>query len=184
MRPNRRDNEWALTFSKPKSRGTRQTPILTKLARLSDATQVNSLLLEFLKVPDKARIGEIRRSIRQEEILVSTVKRHAAGKERVIGFIHGALHNDPISAGPLLYVTALYVTRPYRNKGIGSELLNSIIQRSVRNSSIRGVEVGTARKHALKFYLKRGFRQFRADFGEKLLGLDIKEWKAVPLRTT
>jgi len=148
------------------------------MARQPDARQLESLFWVWLGFSKKGRLEEIRRAINQKEIVVATTKiAHSSKQGRVVGFIHGIVHNDPISAGPLLYITSLYVKRAFRRQKIASSMLRFIIDRSVRNRSIQSVEVATVSKKALKFYKKLGFRQFKGDFGEILVQLDTEQWR-------
>ena len=153
--------------------------ISLRLARRADARQLESLFFVWLGFSKKGRLEEIRKAINQKEIVVATTSKvaHSPKQGRIVGFVHGIIHNDPISAGPLLYITSLYVRRAFRRQKIGSFMLRFIIDRSVRNRSIQSVEVATVSKKALKFYKKLGFRQFKGDFGEVLVQLDTEQWE-------
>lgn len=151
--------------------------ISVRIARQSDALQLGALFSAWLGFSKKGRLEEIRRAIRANEIVVVTKRaRRPSKREAPIGFIHGAVHNDPISAGPLLYITSLYVMDAFRRQGVGSSLLYFIINRSVKCRSIQAVEVATVSKSALKFYRRLGFSQFKGDFGEILIQLDTERW--------
>ncbi len=154
--------------------------IRLRLAKQTDTHQLDRLLFELVEFSKGRRISEIRKAIKDREIVVAatpnTIK--SLKRENLVGFVHGIVHNDPISAGPLLYITSLYVKQAFRRQGIGSSLLGFIIDRSVKHRSIVGVEVATAWRPALRFYERLGFRQYRADFGEKLVQLDIETWRA------
>ena len=152
--------------------------ISLRLARQADARELESLFLVWLGFSKKGRLREIRKAINEKEIVVATSKlAHPSREESVVGFIHGIAHNDPISAGPLLYITSLYVDSAFRRQKIGSLMLRFIIDRSVRNRAIQSVEVATVSKKALKFYKRLGFRQFKGDFGEILVQLDTEQWR-------
>jgi ribosomal protein S18 acetylase RimI-like enzyme len=122
----------------------------------------------------KRRRHEIQRAIQSGEFVVACLpgESNYSRSQRLAGFIHGIVHNDPISAGPLLYVTALFVERSFRRQGIGSALLDFIIRRSVHQRSIEGVEVATALRDALRFYERLGFSQFKAEIGEVLVQIE------------
>lgn len=151
-----------------------------RLARQGDAHQLDQLFSSWLGFSKSKRIGEIRKAIKTKEIAVAATanSRDSLSRDSLVGFVHGTVHNDPISGGPLLYITSLYVKRPFRRKRIGSSLLDLIIGRSLRYRRIEGVEVATARRAASRFYRRLGFSQYRADFGEKLVQLDAKRWTA------
>jgi len=157
--------------------------ISLRLARQADARQLESLFLLWLGFPKKGRLEEIRKAIKEKEIVVATTAKVADSSKRdgVVGFVHGILHNDPISAGPLLYITSLFVKNAFRRQRIGSSMLSFIVDRSVRNRSIQSVEVATVSKKALKFYKRLGFRQFKGDFGEVLVQLDTEQWRPLSL---
>lgn len=97
--------------------------------------------------------------------------------DKVIGFIHGIVHNDPISCGPLLFITAFYIIPRFRRKGKGTLMLDLIIKEASSENRIQGVEISTSHRRALRLYRRLGFRQFRADFGEIFLNLDLEKRK-------
>ncbi len=166
-------------MSKASGKNRLHHSISLRLARQADARQLESLFLVWLGFSKKGRLEEIRKGINQKEIVVATTSKviRSPKEGRVVGFIHGIVHNDPISAGPLLYITSLYVKRAFRRQKIGSLMLRFIVDRSVRNWSIQSVEVATVSKKALKFYKRLGFRQFKGDFGEILVQLDTEQWR-------
>ena len=131
-----------------------------------------------MRFSKRNRTEEIKKAIHLREIVVATTGKVGgqAGGQKIVGFIHGIIHCDPISAGPLLFLTSFYVKPGFRRRALGSRLLDFIIEQSIKRSRIVGVEVSTVRKYALEFYKARGFEQFQGDFGEVLLGLDVKKW--------
>ncbi len=154
--------------------------IRLRLAKQTDTHQLDRLLFELVEFSKGRRISEIRKAIKDREIVVAATPNtmRSLKCENLVGFVHGIVHNDPISAGPLLYITSLYVKQAFRRKGIGTSLLGFTIERSVKYWSIEGVEVATAWRHALRFYKRLGFSQYKADFGEKLVQIDSETWKA------
>jgi GNAT superfamily N-acetyltransferase len=139
-------------------------------ARYSDSEQIASLMLEWLSFR-KERISIIKRSIKQGEILVATENDDA---KSLAGFIHGIVHNDLISGGKRLFVTAFYVKPKCRNKGLGTRTLKYLIQKEIERDRIVGVEVSTTRKKAAMFYQEKfGFFQVKGDIGEIFLSLDV-----------
>ncbi len=152
--------------------------IRLRLGKQTDAHQLDALLFELARFSRGRRIREIRRAIKDREVVVAAPSPvGSSNPENLVGFVHGIVHNDPISAGPLLYVTSLYVKQAFRRRGIGTSLLGFIIDRSVKYRSIEGVEVATARRPALRFYKRLGFSQYKADFGEKLVQIDSETWR-------
>jgi ribosomal protein S18 acetylase RimI-like enzyme len=156
------------------------TSIRLRLARQTDAHQLDLLLFELARFSKGRRIREIRRGIKDREIVVAAAQSPVGSSkpENLVGFVHGIVHNDPISAGPLLYITSLYVKHGFRRQVIGTSLLGFIIHRSVKYRAIEGVEVATARRPALMFYKQLGFSQYKEDFGEKLVQIDSETWRA------
>ena len=153
--------------------------ILLRLAKQTDARQLDALLFELVGFSKGKRISEIRKAVKAREIVVAVAQSSVGSSKpgNLIGFVHSIVHNDPISAGPLLYITSLYVKQAFRGQGVGSSLLGFIIDRSVKHWSIEGVEVATAWRPALSFYKRLGFSQYRADFGEKLVQIDSETWR-------
>jgi ribosomal protein S18 acetylase RimI-like enzyme len=135
-------------------KGQSTTNIRLRIAKQTDAHQLESLLFELVGFSKGRRISEIRKAIKDREIVVAVTPKplESLKRENLVGFVHGTVHNDPISAGPLLYITSLYVKHAFRRQGIGSSLLGFMIDRSVKYWSIEGVEVATARRPALRFY--------------------------------
>ena len=154
--------------------------IRLRLAKQTDAHQLGALFFELAGFSKGRRISEIRKAIKHREIVVAATPNpvESSKRENIVGFVHGIVHNDPISAGPLLYITSLYVKHAFRRQGIGTSLLGFIIDRSVKYWSIEGVEVATAWRPALRFYKRLGFSQYKADFGEKLVQIDSETWRA------
>jgi ribosomal protein S18 acetylase RimI-like enzyme len=139
-------------------------------AKLADTWQISSLFLEWLKEGTiEGRLEEIRKTIRAKEILVAEDRRRT---KELVGFIHSIIHNDPISCGPLVYITAFYVQKQLRGKGIGSRMLEQVLDNSLANGVV-GAEVATSHPRAIKLYRRFGFSQFKAEIGEIQLGLDL-----------
>jgi ribosomal protein S18 acetylase RimI-like enzyme len=144
-----------------------------RLALPKDATAISSLYFEWLNFGEpKGRIKEIKKSIRDKELLVAIDRE----LDEPIGFIQGMLSNDTISSGPIVYIASFYLKVRFRRKGIGSMLLGALLRRA-RSQGAVGVEVATAQRPAFKLYKKFGFTRYHADFGERLLGLDLKKMK-------
>ena len=142
-----------------------------RLAKIEDSLAVSSLLSEWLKLPKTdARLNQIKKAIREREILVAV----DPDKRRVVGFVHAILHNDPISGGQLVYVTAFYGRKDFREMGVGFRLLKILMARAAKNGAV-GAEVSTTSRRAIKLYRRLGFKQFKGDIGEILLGLDFAD---------
>ena len=135
-----------------------------------DAPAVDSLLSDWLDwTPAAGRLHSIRRAIRNHELLV------AEDHDRVIGFLHYIIHEDVIDGGPNTFITAFYVSPEYRRKGVGSRLLESAINDSLKKRVV-GVETSTIHRLAKKLYERHHFKQTLGDIGEVFLELDIPEY--------
>lgn len=144
--------------------------LLIRRAADADAPCINSLLSEWFEwKPAAGRLRSVRRAIRNRELLV------AENSGKLIGFIHFIKHEDIIDGGPNTFITAFYVSRGHRRKGIGTRLLNKSIVESFRMGAL-GVETSTIHRLAKKLYEKNHFKQTIGDIGEVLLELDIPEY--------
>jgi len=88
------------------------------------------------------------------------------------------MHEDIIDGGLNSFITCFYVAPRFRNKGIGSTLLNSAIEDALDKSAI-GIETSTSNPDARRLYEKHHFRQFMGNWtmGEVFLELDMKKHK-------
>ena len=135
-----------------------------------DAPAVDYLLSEWFDwKPSSGRLGSIRRAIRNGELLV------AGTRSRVIGFIHYVIHEDVIDGGPNSFISAFYVSPPYRGMGVGTFLLEEAVTDSLKRGAV-GVETSTIHALAKKFYEERHFKQAQGDISEVFLELDIPEY--------
>lgn len=143
---------------------------IARRALFSDAREVDSLLSEWLRFqPDSGRSDSIERAISNRELLV------AENNSRVIGFIHYVMHEDIIDGDPNSFITAFYVTAPFRRRGIGTLLLKRAIADSLDRGAV-GVETSTIHGEARKLYEKLHFKQTQGDIGEVFLELDVTEF--------
>ena len=99
----------------------------------------------------------------------------AEDRNRIIGFLHYVIHEDVIDGGPNTFITAFYVSPRYRTRGIGSRLLESAINDSLKRAVV-GIETSTIHKLAKKLYERHHFKQTTGDIAEVFLELDIPEY--------
>jgi GNAT superfamily N-acetyltransferase len=136
-----------------------------------DTSTIEKLIVEWLswKTP---RRESIKRAVRNGELLL------AEQREKVIGFIHFVMHEDIIDGGLNSFITAFYVVPELRNKGVGSALLHSAIQKALNKGAV-GVEASTASREARQLYEQHRFKQFmgKNTMGEVFLELDVDEYK-------
>jgi|GEM_PF-647056 GNAT superfamily N-acetyltransferase len=146
---------------------------VVRKAAPTDAPEVNALLSEWFDWrPKSGRLRTVRRAIRNGEILV------AQTDSEVIGFIHYVMHEDIIDGGLNTFISAFYVSSDYRNKGIGSHLLEEAISDSLSRGVVE-IETSTIHSRAKRFYEKHHFKQTFGDIGEVFLELDINEYSKV-----
>jgi GNAT superfamily N-acetyltransferase len=118
------------------------------------------------------REESIRRAVENRELCV------ADRKGEVIGFIHYVMHEDIIDGGLNSFITCFYVAPEFRNKGIGSKLLNKAINDALDKGAV-GIETSTANPDARRLYEMHHFKQFMGKWtmGEVFLELDMQEFK-------
>jgi GNAT superfamily N-acetyltransferase len=140
-------------------------------AKQKDVSTIDRIIVEWQnwKTPRKE---SIKRAVKNKELLVADLK------GELVGFIHYVMHEDIIDGGLNSFVTCFYVAPRFRNKGIGSTLLNSAIGDALDKSAI-GIETSTANPDARRLYEKHHFRQFMGNWtmGEVFLELDMKKHK-------
>jgi ribosomal protein S18 acetylase RimI-like enzyme len=160
------ESEWSL-----RNHRVRPSGIRIRFARSKEAATISSLYFEWLNFGDRrGRLQQVKRAIRAKEIIISLESK----VERPIGFIQGIIQNDPISSGPIVYISSFYLQKQFRHKGIGSAMLRFLLRGALRRGAV-SAEVATAQLPAFKLYRKFGFTQYHSDIGEVLLGLNFKE---------
>jgi GNAT superfamily N-acetyltransferase len=144
--------------------------IRIRQAAKRDVSAIDRAIVEWLnwRTP---REESIKRAIENQEILV------AYQDSKVIGFIHCVLHEDIIDGGPNSFITCFCVAPKFRNKGIGPELLDEAIKKSLDEGAV-GVEASTASPDARRLYEVHHFKQFmgNATMGEIFLELEIDKY--------
>jgi len=140
-------------------------------AKQKDVSTIEGIIVEWQnwKTPRKE---SIKRAVKNKELLVADLK------GELVGFIHYIMHEDIIDGGLNSFITCFYVAPRFRNKGIGSTLLNSAIEDALDKSAI-GIETSTSNPDARRLYEKHHFRQFMGNWtmGEVFLELDMKKHK-------
>jgi GNAT superfamily N-acetyltransferase len=102
----------------------------------------------------------------------------AGRKNELIGSIHRVMHEDIIDGGLNSFVTCFYVTPEFRNKGIGSKLLDRAMNDALGRGAV-GIEASAANPDARRLYETHHFRQFIGNrtMGEVFLELDMGKYK-------
>jgi GNAT superfamily N-acetyltransferase len=131
---------------------------------------LDSLLSEWFDwKPKSGRLKSVERAIRKRELLVSETG------ARIVGFIHYIMHEDIIDGGPNTFISAFYVSKADRGKGVGTVLLERAIADSLARGAV-GVKTSTINKRAKKLYEKHHFKQTVGDIGEVFLELDTADY--------
>ena len=141
-------------------------------AREEDISVIDGYITEWLDF-DTNREESIRRAVKNKELLVADYK----GK--LLGFIHYVMHEDIIDGGSNSFITAFYVLPEFRNKGVGSKLLQAAIEDGVQRGALE-IEASTADPTARRLYEKHHFQQFMGKWtmGEVFLELDISKYRS------
>lgn len=144
--------------------------IRIRQATKKDISAIDRIIAEWLnwRIP---REESIRRAVENKELLV------ADKNSEVIGFVHCVTHEDIIDGGLNSFITCLYLGPEFRNKGIGSELLDRAINDALDKGAL-GIETSTASPIARRFYERHRFKQFKGDWtmGEVFLELDMEKY--------
>jgi GNAT superfamily N-acetyltransferase len=106
----------------------------------------------------------LSRAIRSKEILIATKN------NRIVGFVHGIIHEDIIDGGRNLFVTAQYVLPRHRRSKVGTGLLNALVREAIDKGVVE-IETSTMSNQGRKFYEHYGFQQRD---GEIFLELTVK----------
>jgi GNAT superfamily N-acetyltransferase len=135
---------------------------------------IEKLVYEWLNW-EIQREESIRRAVENKELLV------ADHKGRVIGLIHYPLHEDIIDGGLNSFITAFYVMPEFRDRQIGSALLEAAIQDALKKGAV-GIETSTANPDARRLYELHHFKQFMGKWtmGEIFLELDTTLYRRKP----
>jgi len=146
-----------------------QKSIKVRQAIEKDIPAIDRAIEEWLvwKTP---REESIKRAIENKELLV------ADRKGKVIGFIHYVMHEDIIDGGLNAFIICFYVAPEFRNKGIGSHLLDRAVEDALNKGAV-GIETSTASPDARRLCEKHSFGQFMGKWtmGEVFLELDMKK---------
>jgi len=92
------------------------------------------------------------------------------------------MHEDIIDGGPNSFITALYVLPEFRNKGVGSKLLQAAIRDALERGALE-IEASTANPDARRLYEKHHFDQFMGKWtmGEVFLELNLSKYERLLL---
>jgi len=140
-------------------------------AAKKDISAIDRRIVEWLNWRTR-RVESIRRAVENKEILVAYLD------SKVVGFIHCPLHEDIIDGGLNSFITCFYVAPEFRNRGIGSKLLDKATEEALNKGAV-GVEASTASPDAMRLYEAHHFKQFMGNWtmGEVFLELDVDQYR-------
>jgi GNAT superfamily N-acetyltransferase len=119
---------------------------------MTDAFSVDALLSEWFDwKPKSGRLESVRRAVRKRELLVAEVG------SRIIGFIHYVMHEDIIDGAPNSFISAFFVTKSDRRRGVGTLLLEAAIMDSLARGAV-GVETSKDSRVGKKIVRKTSFQ--------------------------
>lgn len=140
--------------------------------------RLNGLLLP-IPYPDKFYREIIEDAVTSNITLLATWQDSPSSKSpskgRVVGAIRCRLLAHPPQQhlppgrkdGPMLYLSTLVLLSPYRQHGIATHLLQTMLARAVRDYGVTsvGAHVWEANEEGLLWYRKRGFREVGREAG-------------------
>jgi len=83
----------------------------------------------------------------------------AVDGERFVGSSSGLVYKKTAGYSNWFYITDLFVEKPFRGQGIGSELLQ-LLEKRVMSLGVRNIWTWTAGYEAPEFYKKQGYQVF------------------------
>jgi ribosomal protein S18 acetylase RimI-like enzyme len=121
----------------------------------SDVSKLMSLAEEFMHgtATYEERLSILENALRDPDYELWTTKVNG----EIVGFIDLWIIHDFCHGGKLSYIQNLYVTPKYRRLGIGSQLLQKIIERAKERGALE-IHVVTKfdNKRAIQLYKKHG----------------------------
>ena len=146
--------------------------IVIRKAKKSDLPAIKGLLAELIDAMDDTECIDIRVAPEIWEHLLKDSRSHflaATAQGTPVGLIHFTIRQTVLHRSPSAMIDELVVTKQYRGRGIGRQLVLAVIEKC-RQLGCCEVEVSTERTSlkARKFYKKCGF-----DKTEILLEVDL-----------
>jgi ribosomal protein S18 acetylase RimI-like enzyme len=138
--------------------------VIIRPAEEKDIPVLEDLFLQFSEWPLQ-RSHTLRKIMKEptSELLV------AESNQEIVGLIHQIFFLDPFHAGLNSYITSLFVKETHREKGIGSHLLEKVIENAKKKGVIE-VHVDTEEDNteAIEFYQTHGFKKVGVIFENNL----------------
>jgi len=128
-----------------------------------DLPSIKPLLLELMDAMDNTEDFDVEQSFENCGILIRDPAHHmlvAKDKDTVVGFVNFTTRKTIMHPRPSGLIDELVVSRSYRGRGIGKQLILAAIQRC-RELECCEVEVSTEKSNtkAREFYLRCGFEE-------------------------
>lgn len=132
-------------------------------AKKSDLPAIRKLLAELINAMDDTEGIDVGIALETCGQLLNDARSHflmATAQEAPVGFIHFTIRQTVLHRGPSAMIDELVVTKEYRDKGIGKQLVLATIETCKRLGCCE-VEVSTEKTNdkARKFYKKCGFEE-------------------------
>ncbi len=142
---------------------TQKNDIVIEKAKKSDLTAIKKLLAELINAMDYTEGIDVGVALETCEQLLNDVGSHflmATAQEAPVGFIHFTIRQTVLHRGPSATIDEIVVTKEYREKGVGKQLVLATIERCKRLGCCE-IEVSTEKTNdkARKFYKKCGFEE-------------------------
>jgi len=139
------------------------TDIIIREARESDLLTIGNLTLELIEAMGDTEGVDIKLIAENCRNLLSEANSHilvAEIKRVVVGFVNFTTRKTILHRGLSGLIDELTITKSYRGKGIGKQLLSSAIEKS-RQLGCCEVEVSTEKTNikAREFYRQCGFTE-------------------------
>ncbi len=142
---------------------TQKNDIVIGKAQKSDLPAIKRLMAELINAMDDTEGIDVGIALETWEQLLNDARSHllmATAQETPVGFIHFTIRQTVLHRGPSAMIDELVVTKEYREKGIGNQLVLATIERCKRLGCCE-VEVSTEKTNdkARKFYKMCGFEE-------------------------
>jgi len=132
-------------------------------AKKSDLPAIKKLLAELTNAMGDTEGIDVGIALETCEQLLNEARSYflmATAQESPVGFIHFTIRQTVLHRGPSAMIDELVVTKEYREKGIGKQLVLATLETCKRLGCCE-VEVSTEKTNdkARKFYKKCGFEE-------------------------
>jgi len=144
--------------------------IIIRKAERKDIPAINALTKEMHRYLGKIVGLKFKdKELKDEEIKPSELKGILAAEDKEKGKVVGYLIFSPKTEydewyGKHVYLNEIAVSKKYRGKGIGKNLMNSFLKICKKKRASIKVDTLIKNKRTIEFYKKFGFKPFMVDF--------------------